>query len=40
MRNPYYPNQKDINDLTRDLGLTMSNAKMFDAWAHVVELVG
>ncbi|XP_076310080.1 uncharacterized protein LOC143225124 [Tachypleus tridentatus] len=26
-RNPYYPNQRDLNDLIRDLGLTKSNAK-------------
>ncbi|XP_033209928.1 uncharacterized protein LOC117168404 [Belonocnema kinseyi] len=27
-RNPYYPNQKDMNDLIRDLGLTKSNAEL------------
>ncbi|XP_061429010.1 uncharacterized protein LOC133355651 [Lethenteron reissneri] len=27
-RNPYYPNQKDLNDLIRHLGLTKSNAKL------------
>jgi hypothetical protein len=27
-RNPYYPNQKDLNDLIRELGLTKSNAKL------------
>ncbi|MGH0144883.1 UNVERIFIED_CONTAM: hypothetical protein FKN15_059427 [Acipenser sinensis] len=27
-RNPYYPNQKDLNDLIRDLGLTKSNAEL------------
>ena len=27
-RNPYYPNQKDINDLIRDLGLTKSNGEL------------
>ncbi|XP_076342775.1 uncharacterized protein LOC143243358 [Tachypleus tridentatus] len=26
-RNPYYPNQRDLNDLIRDLGLTESNVK-------------
>ncbi|KAL6461702.1 hypothetical protein MHYP_G00298470 [Metynnis hypsauchen] len=25
---PYYPNQKDLNDLIRDLGLTKSNAEL------------
>ncbi|XP_076053500.1 uncharacterized protein LOC143032522 [Oratosquilla oratoria] len=27
-RNPYYPNQEDINDLIRDLGLTKSNGEL------------
>ena len=27
-RRPYFPNQKAINDLIRDLGLTMSNAEI------------
>ncbi|XP_058873513.1 uncharacterized protein LOC131724780 [Acipenser ruthenus] len=27
-RNPYYPNQKDLNNLIRDLGLTKSNAEL------------
>ncbi|KAL6458377.1 hypothetical protein MHYP_G00336070 [Metynnis hypsauchen] len=27
-RKPYYPNQKDLNDLIRDLGLTKSNAEL------------
>ncbi|XP_061409989.1 uncharacterized protein LOC133344059 [Lethenteron reissneri] len=27
-RNPYYPNQKDLNNLMRDLGLTKSNAEL------------
>ncbi|XP_061410987.1 uncharacterized protein LOC133344802 isoform X2 [Lethenteron reissneri] len=27
-RNPYFPNQKDLNDLIRDLGLTKSNAEL------------
>src|SRR6218665_1507020 len=27
-RRPYFPNQKDVNDLIRDLGLTKSNAKL------------
>ncbi|XP_076359791.1 uncharacterized protein LOC143252067 [Tachypleus tridentatus] len=27
-RNPYYPNQRDINDLIRDFGLTKSNAEL------------
>ncbi|XP_051500464.1 uncharacterized protein LOC127409743 [Myxocyprinus asiaticus] len=27
-RNPYYPNQKDLNDLIRDLGLTKSSAEL------------
>lgn len=27
-KNPYYPNQKDMNDLIRDLGLTKSNAEL------------
>ena len=27
-RRPYFPNQKDINDLTRDLSLTKSNAEV------------
>ena len=27
-RRPYFPNQKDINDLIRDLGLTKSNAEL------------
>ncbi|XP_051552787.1 uncharacterized protein LOC127440312 [Myxocyprinus asiaticus] len=27
-RNPYYPNQKDLNALIRDLGLTKSNAEL------------
>ena len=27
-RNPYYPNQRDLNDLIRDLGLTKSNAEL------------
>ena len=27
MRRPYFPNQKDIKDLIRDLGLTKSNAE-------------
>ncbi|XP_076335173.1 uncharacterized protein LOC143238649 [Tachypleus tridentatus] len=26
-RNPYYPNQRDLSDLIRDLGLTKSNAE-------------
>ncbi|XP_076367630.1 uncharacterized protein LOC143255614 [Tachypleus tridentatus] len=26
-RNPYYPNQRDLNDLVRDIGQTKSNAK-------------
>ncbi|XP_076338945.1 uncharacterized protein LOC143240419 [Tachypleus tridentatus] len=26
-RNPYYPNQRDLNDLIRDLGLAKLNAK-------------
>ncbi|XP_076374218.1 uncharacterized protein LOC143258688 [Tachypleus tridentatus] len=26
-RNPYYPNQRDLNDLIRDLGLTKWNAE-------------
>ncbi|XP_076346037.1 uncharacterized protein LOC143244734 [Tachypleus tridentatus] len=26
-RNPYYPNQRDLNGLVRDLGLTKSNAE-------------
>ena len=26
-KKPYYPNQKDLNDLIRDLGLTKSNAE-------------
>jgi hypothetical protein len=27
-RKPYFPNQKDLNDLIRDLGLTKSNAEL------------
>ncbi|XP_076358372.1 uncharacterized protein LOC143250990 [Tachypleus tridentatus] len=27
-RNPYYSNQRDLNDLIRDLGLTKSNAEL------------
>ncbi|XP_076348406.1 uncharacterized protein LOC143246067 [Tachypleus tridentatus] len=27
-RNPYYPNERDINDLIRDLGLTKSNVEL------------
>ena len=27
-RRPYFPNQKDINDLISDLGLTKSNAEL------------
>ncbi|KAL6459437.1 hypothetical protein MHYP_G00329090 [Metynnis hypsauchen] len=27
-RKPYYPNQKDLNNLIRDLGLTKSNAEL------------
>jgi hypothetical protein len=27
-RNPYYPNQEDLNDLIRDLGLTKSKAEL------------
>ena len=27
-RCPYYPNQKDINDLIRDMALTKSNAEL------------
>lgn len=27
-RKPYFPNQKDVNDLIRDLGLTKSNAEL------------
>ncbi|XP_036328305.1 uncharacterized protein LOC118754674 [Rhagoletis pomonella] len=27
-KNPYYPNQKDMNDLIRDLGLTKSDAEL------------
>ena len=27
-RNPYFPNQEDINDLISDLGLTKSNAEL------------
>src|SRR6218665_3857067 len=27
-RRPYFPNQKDVNDLTRDLGLTKSNSEL------------
>ncbi|KAM5145528.1 uncharacterized protein ACMZJ9_012878 [Mantella aurantiaca] len=27
-KRPYFPNQKDINDLIRDLGLTKSNAEL------------
>ncbi|XP_076314883.1 uncharacterized protein LOC143227311 [Tachypleus tridentatus] len=26
-RNPYYPNQRDLNDVIRDLGLTKSNVE-------------
>ncbi|KAG8234719.1 hypothetical protein J437_LFUL014827 [Ladona fulva] len=26
--NPYYPNQKDLNDLIRDFRLTKSNAEL------------
>src|SRR6218665_714740 len=27
-RKPYFPNQKDVKDLIRDLGLTKSNAEL------------
>nr|XP_033815912.1 protein FAM163B isoform X2 [Geotrypetes seraphini] len=27
-RNPYYPNQKDLNDLIKDLGFTKSNTAL------------
>ena len=27
-RRSYFPNQKDINDLIRDVGLTKSNAEL------------
>ncbi|XP_076361990.1 uncharacterized protein LOC143252949 [Tachypleus tridentatus] len=27
-RNPYFPNQRDLNDLIRDLGLTRLNAEL------------
>jgi len=27
-RRPYFPNQEDVNDLIRDLGLTKSNAEL------------
>ena len=27
-KKPYYPNQKDLNDLIRDLGLTKSNTEL------------
>ena len=27
-KKPYYPNQKDLNNLIRDLGLTKSNAEL------------
>lgn len=36
-RNPYYLNQKDLNDLIRDIGLTKSNGKLLTSG---VELVG
>ena len=46
-RKPYYPNQQDLNDLFRDLGLTKSNAELLTSlhkqWnllndsAHVTE---
>ncbi|XP_058883872.1 uncharacterized protein LOC131737639 [Acipenser ruthenus] len=42
-RNPYYPNQKDLNDLIRDLGLTKSNAELlttrFKQWNLLDESV-
>lgn len=28
VKKPYYPNQKDLNDLIRDMGLTKSNAEL------------
>jgi hypothetical protein len=31
-RNPYYPNQKELNDLIRDLDLTKSNAELLTSW--------
>ena len=31
-KSPYFPNQKDINDLIRDLGLTKSNAELLTFW--------
>ncbi|XP_061413747.1 uncharacterized protein LOC133346224 [Lethenteron reissneri] len=34
-RKPYYPNQKDLNDLIRDLGLTKSNAELLTSSSSV-----
>src|SRR6218665_740105 len=31
-RRPYLPNQKEVNDLIRDLGLTKSNAELLISW--------
>ncbi len=28
VRNPYYPNQRDLNDLIRDLGLAKPNSEL------------
>ena len=39
-RRPYFPNQKDINDLISDLGLTKSNAWASDIQAQALKLVG
>ncbi|XP_053642145.1 uncharacterized protein [Cherax quadricarinatus] len=42
-KNPYYPNQTDLNDLIRDFGLTKSNAELLISrlkeWDLVVESV-
>ncbi|XP_076361237.1 uncharacterized protein LOC143252648 [Tachypleus tridentatus] len=36
-RNPYYPNQKDLDTLIRDLGLAKSNAKTIHIWELIRE---
>ncbi|XP_076340071.1 uncharacterized protein LOC143240821 [Tachypleus tridentatus] len=38
-RNLYYPNQRDLNDLIRDLGLTKSNAKLLTSGLKDLDLL-
>ena len=39
-KKPYYPNQKDLNDLIRDLGLTKSNAELLTSLLKQWNLLG